>query len=198
MEQILVLILFVVGSIVSTIIQNKKKREEEARQHREQEAPVGPPPPLPKKPFQKWPESGAEWQDELRRLFDQEKPPPVIAPAPRPAPVVLVQRPAAPVPAELKLPPAGERPKVIVNLFKGSDDAFSRARGMHERVRAQMRSVDQAMHHKGGARPPRPTVPAVRIRRWTRDRRAVREAFIASLIFSPPVAFTPPDARPPV
>ena len=42
----------------------------------------------------------------------------------------------------------------------------------------------------------RRSVPAavapIRVARWTRNRRAVREAFVASLIFSPPAAFAPP------
>jgi hypothetical protein len=165
MEQIVILILFVVASIVSSIVQNRKKRQETDRQ--------GLPPSAPRRPFEQWPQTTADWQEELRRLLepDKQQPPPVIVTAPPP----IVPRPrqqAAPV----------ERSE--------GDEAIGATGKFRERVHEFMHTGHR---HAGGPAEKPPRAPVLRQTKvsprpfnWARNPQRVREAFVASLIFSPP------------
>lgn len=93
MEQIVILVVFVIASIVSSIVQNKKKREAEEAEAEGRTWTPGEAKRRP--PFESWPQSTGDWQEELRKLFEPETaPPPVIAP--RPAAPSLPSAPAAP------------------------------------------------------------------------------------------------------
>ena len=179
MEQVVILILFVVGSIVSSILQNKKKREAEAEARGEGDKlpPFG-------GPLEQWPDRPPVWMEELRRLFDPQKAPPVVPPAAKAPPVLIPPARVARKPAPIVEKSEGDQQ--YASPFKSSDAAMAHASGLHERVRARMRSIDDAMHGpKPAVVPARAAAP---ITRWNRHPNALREAFIASLIFSPPVS----------
>src|SRR5688500_8757118 len=117
MEQLVIFLLFVVGSIISAIIQNKKKKAEEQQQRELEEFTRRPrgqaqsaPPTIPSRqpsptsqaPQASWPRTAADWQEQLRRMLEGETAPPVIIKPvllpPQPAP----QKPPSVVPPQKK------------------------------------------------------------------------------------------------
>src|SRR6185503_1715115 len=81
MEQLLILLVIGLGSLVSTYIQNKKKREAEAR---ELEGRPTPPQPSSQPPILGWPKGTRDWQEELRRMLQGQTAPPKQLPQQRP------------------------------------------------------------------------------------------------------------------
>jgi hypothetical protein len=194
MEQLIIFLLFVVASIVSSIIQKKKKTEEEAATRRElpQRPGASPrpgPPAGPARPaVARWPRTALEWQEQLRKMVEENAPPmikPVIvaekrttAPPPmRPAPAPLVR------PVEI-----AEGDVVFKSPLHESTSAYTRAANLQAKVEERLRAVDQrtathrpAMPHRAAAHPASQV-----LRKLRRRPAALREAFIASLIFSTP------------
>lgn len=191
MEQVVVLILFVVASIVSSVLQNRKKRQEAeergglGKDHPEQQQP----------PLSQWPRTAKDWQDELRRLLDEhapEKPvPPIVVPQYRPKPSAPVVPAPAPIAAEPREISEGELE--LASRLKVSDQAYARASTLHERVQDRMRAIDRAtVTHKKQAGIKTQTVA----QRWAiqmRSPQGAREAFLASIVFAPPLSLQPPD-----
>ena len=150
MEQIGILIFFILASLVSSFLQNKKKREEELAGEPREPGPARPPLPGPLKNL---PRSPGEWQEQLRRLLEDQIPP-VLRPPPEPPPI-------------LAAPPV-VTPATLI-------EALPKKQSLRERARIR--------------------ASAVRVAPWTQNPKALRDAFVASLIFSPPVALAPPDER---
>lgn len=176
MEQLIIFIIVVLASIISSAVQNKKKREAERRE--------GEPPPSPG-PFERWPKTPSDWQEELRRLLeDKPAPPPIVRPVqPPPLPPVL-KRPEPPPVREM-----AEGDLEFVSPLRESSAAYTRGASLHERVSERMRTIDQQTDTHRSAPP---LGRHARLRHgWTRNPRRVREAFVASLIFAPPVALQP-------
>ncbi|HVK59104.1 MAG TPA: hypothetical protein VM735_10005 [Candidatus Kapabacteria bacterium] len=224
MEQLIIFLLFVVGSIISSIIQNKKKKAEE-QQQRELEELTGRPQTSgqttsPKAPSPAWPQTGGDWQEQLRRLLQGESlppqaPPPVFKPVllppektrtqqqpqrkqprydpkrqgkqqvqpPSPPPVTSRPRPA--------LQEASEGEARSKSPLPASTTRYETAAGLHESVEKRMRHVvEQTTTHKkirtSGRGPSRRSLQSDFVKRLRRNPRAVREAFVASVIFGPP------------
>ena len=108
MEQLVTILLLGVAAIISGIIQKKKKTDEDAAQ-RELEQSLGPRPaqtppsqPTAQPPLTRWPRSAQEWQEQLRKMVEENAPPvikPVTKPAAKPVvikPVVVSQQTPAP------------------------------------------------------------------------------------------------------
>jgi hypothetical protein len=208
MEQIVILALFVLASIVSSVIQNRKKRqeaEEMARQEPREQGPAQRREAAP--PFQEWPQTAGDWKRELRKLLEEPgaETPPVFAPPlvsrPAPPPVISQNKPAAPpvvvAAPRWKRPPApagaSEGELALESRLNISDAARSRASALHERVRERMaemaRSTGTHRHQTFEVAHPLSPLAAK-----FRHRQAARDAFIASLIFSAPVGLQSPDA----
>jgi hypothetical protein len=196
MEKLILLAIVLLGSAISSYFQNKKKREEEELERRE----PGPRTTSGEPPVPHWPKTGRDWQEELRRVLQgQPQPPPSTH---RQSVPPKVPPPARPPTA----PPAIVRTKVILRAssttaepsegavtfpspLKQSVTAYARASELAGRVESRLQAVDaQTQGHKSvvPARRERPSGARI-IRRWSRSRESLREAFIASLIFAPPV-----------
>jgi hypothetical protein len=195
MEQLIIFLLFVVGSIISSVIQHKKKKAEEQQQRELEEltrsthgarTQTAPPP----KPVERWPKSAADWQEQLRRMLEGEsQPPPVIKPilippeqrAPKPAPP-RVQPSRTPKQLELS-----EGDLVFKSPLKSSTENYQRAANLYSNVQDRMRAIDlQTSTAKSGAARRRPPAQSEFAQRLKRNPRAIREAFIASVIFAAP------------
>ena len=203
MEQLIIFLLFVVASIVSGIIQKKKKADEEAAQ-RELEQSVGPRPaqtpsqPTAQPPLTRWPRSAQEWQEQLRKMVGENAPPvikPVTKPATKPVvtkPVVVSQQRPAPQtrPIVAKILPPIEKSEGDLEFrspLRESASAYQRASSLQTKVEERLRAVDQQTSAHRPAPVTRSTRGTNQIIRKLRNRpSALREAFVASLIFSPP------------
>ena len=201
MEQLIIFLLFVVASIVSGIIQKKKKAQEEAAQ-RDLEQSLGPrptstPPAVPtpraqspaQPPVVRWPRSAHEWQDQLRKMLEENAPPvikTVIVPEKKPATPPPLKR---PIPVKI-LPPVekSEGDLEFKSPLHESTSAYERASALHTKVEDRLRAVDQqTTTHRPSAITRTPSRPTnLLIRRLRKNPSALREAFIASLIFSAP------------
>lgn len=206
MEQLVIFLLFVVASIVSGIIQKKKKADEE-RAQRELEQSVGPRPaqtqasqPATQPPLTRWPRSAQEWQEQLRKMVEENAPPvikPIIKPTAKPVvikPVIVSQqRPASKTPPIVAkvLPPIekSEGDLEFKSPLRESASAYERASSLQAKVEQRFRAVDQ----QTSTHRPTPVTRSTRqthqvIRNLRKRPSALREAFVASLIFSPPKA----------
>lgn len=198
MDQVVILILFVVASIVSSIIQNRNKRQAEAEEKARRAGGQQPRAEEPRPPFQQWPKSARDWQEELRRMLEDaagaERPvPPVVVPQhkPKPAAPPVIAAPKAP----RSEPEIAEGDMTLASRLKDSEAAYARASGLHDRVQDRLREVVQATE----AHLPRVQAERARWSPWAarfRDQRSVRDAFVASVILSPPLALqSPGDPR---
>lgn len=206
MEQLIIFLLFVVGSIISSIIQHKKKQAEE-QQQRELEQSTRREPgqqPRPVKPQAKWPQTAADWQEQLRRMLEgestQSPTPPVIKPVllppvagreqkPAPKPTQRGRQTQPPLKQEVILPrEKAEGDIEFASPLKTSSAHYERAARLHESVEQRLRAVaEQTSTHK----PATPMQSRYRphsqfVQRLRHNPRAIREAFIASIIFGPP------------
>jgi hypothetical protein len=190
MEQLVIFLLFVVGSIISTVIQSKKKKAEELQQRelealtqspRTQTAP-------PKRAYGSWPKTAVDWQEQLRRMLEGETaPPPVI----RPVLLPPQSRPPRP-PSLVRENPRPQRELsegdlVFQTPLRASGENYRRASNLHSAVQERMRAIDlQTSTAKASGVPPRAHVHSEFIGRLKRNPNAMREAFIANVIFAPP------------
>jgi hypothetical protein len=201
MEQLIIFLLFVVGSIISSYIQHKKKQEEE-RQQRELEDLTrreGSAPSVPRNA--PWPKTAADWQEELRRMLEGEtprQPPPVIKPVLLP-PVQQQQPPPAPVPQP---PPAlaeAARRAEHKALLQRTAGQYQRAENLHASVKERLRAVAEqtTTHRSAEPRHHRRAAQSDFVSRLRQHPGAMREAFIASIIFEAPKGLEekPVDAR---
>lgn len=196
MEQLIIFLLFVVGSIISSIIQHKKKQAEEQQQRELEEmtrrSGSGRPPVAQPRPS--LPTPGPDWQEQLRRILQGEtgpQPPPVIKPVLLPP----VQKQSTPpvqrtsrVPASVQTREPSEGDLVLQSPLRTSAVRYERASNLHAAVEERMRAVsDQTVTHKEAApQKARKRAHSEFVNRLRRDPRAIREGFIASLIFGPP------------
>ena len=196
MEQLVIFILFVVASIVSSIIQNKKKQAEERAERQER---LDLPPPQPHRtsepPVTTWPRSAGEWQEQLKKMLEGQLQPPIVRPPPRVEtrthpPVVSI--PTTLVPPEPREISEGELQ--LKSPFRQSSAAHERALALHSRVEERFRKLNSKT---SSHRPPAPQVPLAPITKLARQLRrnpmAAREAFIASLVFGPPKSLSHDD-----
>jgi len=198
MEQLIIFLLFVVGSIISSIIQNKKRKAEEQQQQeleeltRRSRGETS----TERKPIEAWPKSATDWQEQLRRMLEgATEGPPVIKP-------VIVPPPPRPQPAPVK-PPArqiSEIPEgdlVFKSPLKTSAENYQRAANLHSNVQERMRAIDLQTPAARTAAPVhrRGRVPSEFVQRLKRNPHAIREAFIASVIFAPPKGLETAEAE---
>lgn len=221
MEKLIVIAVIVVGSLIHNWIQRKQQEAEEAREAQRPRPPapplarrgggvpptvtqqVPPPPPLPRSTSSA-PETsagggGLDWEAELRRLLQGERPtpvPPVPAPPPVPsAPPPFLARSSIPVPdegmeMEVGLP---VRPADLGRVTAAHDRATAahdRAFGMQANVAQRMAdAATRVTSHSGPAGNALPAAPVPsRMARLLRDREAQRTAIVASVILGPPRA----------
>lgn len=179
MEQLIIFLLFVVGSIISSVIQHKKKQAEARRE-------AGEPPPV-RTSQAPWPKSAGDWQEQLRKMLEGESAPPVIKPVLPPATLPPQQRSqklpekmiaAAPREGEIRKP----LPTVAPQHYRSSN--------LHANVEKRMRAI--RLKTSTLAPTPfdraRPNTHSDVVQRLRRSRSAVRDAFIASVIFAAPKA----------
>jgi hypothetical protein len=198
MEQLIIFLLFVVGSIISSIIQHKKKQAEEQQQREleeltrrdrgEQAPPVKPQAPFPKSP--------ADWQEQLRRLLEGETEPQPNPPVIKPVLLPHVEKPQPPKPpAHVPAPP--RKPVIRTTEVSEGDLSFPPPirtfTSQHEPVPSAARERVREVARKDLLHPLKSTTQTRAqspefIRRLRRNPRAMREAFIASIIFGPPKA----------
>jgi len=198
MEQLIIFLLFIVASIVSSIIQKKKKAQEEeaARLDLERPLPTGPIGPAPStgttatRPGNRWPRTAQEWQEQLRKMVE-ENAPPVIKPVVI-KPVIVSQQPSASQkrPIVAKILPSLEKSEGDLEFkspLRESASAHQRASNLQSKVEERFRAVDQqtATHRPSSATRSAPQAHEL-VRRLRKRPTALREAFVASLIFSPP------------
>jgi hypothetical protein len=196
MEKLIVLAVVLLGSAISSYYQNKKKREEEElERHTPTPKPSGGEPPIPH-----WPKTGRDWQEELRRVLQgkleplptrQQTLPPKVTP-PRQPPTT-----APPIVRTKVILPTGRKSVSELsqgdvnfpNALKESSAAYNRGAQLAGRVETRLQAVDaQTQTHKPAASMRHSGASGATIAgRWTRSRESLREAFIASLIFAPPV-----------
>jgi hypothetical protein len=196
MEQLIIFLLFVIGSIISSVIQHKKKKAE-AQQQRELEELTRRPsgerraaPPAPQ-PQASWPRNAADWQEQLRRMLEGEAPPPPVI-----KPVLLPpERPSQKTPPPLP-PPSRKQPSrelsegdlVYKTPLTTSAANYERASNLHANVQERMRAIAQqtTTHKVANVIPARSRSHSTFVDRLKRNPAAMREAFIASIIFAPP------------
>ena len=217
MEQLIIFLLFVVGSLISAYVQKKKAQAEE-RQQRELEEMTSrgrgsqAPPPPPRKAQPEWPQSAGDWQEQLRRMLQGETAPPpppvIIKPVLLPPqkqtqqPTTSRKVPPARVPQSSR--PAHEKSEGDVEFqspFKVSNAKYERASNIQKTVQARLRAAsDQTTSHKPAVVIQRPRRGhADFLRRLRHNPFALREAFVTSLVFGPPksVEFeTPAELKP--
>ena len=187
MEKLIILLLIGLGTAISNYFQNKKKREEEELEKRS---------PSPKKPaggeplIPHFPKTSADWRKELRRVMEERmnQPtnarPPVIPPAARPPPPVRTIVKTQVIKTQV-LPPA----LPVEAVLRRSSTAHTQAAQLPGKVGGRMAEIEKQ------TRTARPTPisrrtgsPAANlVGRWAQSRQSLREAFVASLIFSSPV-----------
>ena len=179
MEQLIIFLLFVVGSIISSIIQHKKKQAEARRE-------AGEPPPV-RAPGDHWPKTAGDWQEQLRRMLEGESAPPVITPVLPPATFPPKQR--SPKAPEKVIEPARSEVEIRKPLPTVAPQHY-RSSLLHDRVEKRMRAIRQKTSNL--APTPfdrsRPSTQSEVVQRLRRSRSAVRDAFIASVIFAAPKA----------
>lgn len=201
MEQLIIFLLFVVGSIISSILQHKKKKAEEQQQRELEELtrrgrgePV--PPAEPQSPF---PKTAADWQEQLRRMLEGETTPPVPKP-PVIKPVLLppVQKQQPPRTSQPKPPPPQKQKTATRERSEGdleystplktSAAHYERAAKLHATITERMRGVSAktSAHKASPIKHKQPRRESEFVSRLRRNRGAIREAFIASIIFGPP------------
>ena len=194
MEQLIIFLLFVVGSIISSVIQHKKKKAEEQQQRELEEltrSGRGQPPP-PQKPHTSWPQTAGDWQEQLRRMLEGESAPPVIKPVllpPSQKPPQQQARSSKPTPPAPRTEISGGE-IALHSPLQESTDGYSRASNLHEAVKNRMRAIREKTSTpvETAFNRERPKLQSDVVRRLRRSRTSIREAFIASLIFSPPKA----------
>lgn len=195
MEQLIIFLLFVVGSIISSIIQHKKKKAEEQQQREMEElASSGRGRPVPpKQPQTSWPQTAGDWQEQLRRMLEGESAPPVIKPVllppqqkPQPQQQPRSSKPAPP----LAKTEVSEGDIALHSPLAQSTGGQSRASSLHDGVKKRMRAIRDktSAPAETAFNRQRPKRQHDFVRRLRRSRTSIREAFIASLIFSPPKA----------
>jgi hypothetical protein len=182
MEQLVIFLLFVVASIVSSIIQKKKKAEEEAA-HRNAPVPAGTKPPVTR-----WPRSAQEWQEQLRKMVEENAPPVIKKPATAPAQRGTVPPLTRPIAVKVLPPEKSEGDIELKSPLRDSVSAYKRAANLHDKVGERLRAVDQQTTTHRAAVPRRAGAShaAVFARSLRRRPAALRDAFISSVIFSPP------------
>lgn len=202
MEQLILFLLIGIGSLISGYLQNKKKREAEQREiemeaaapRRTAEATTMPPLVSKTAPETRGPQSAPDWREELRRLLQGQMPEAEVPPRRVPVPPVNVPPVVAPLKEiprriEKRVPErALVRPRSIVVR-----NTYERASRLREQVEQSFEGIDSGVKSHPLMRPPqtrRGTAASV-AKRWTRNRQSLREAFIASLIFAPPVGLRP-------
>jgi hypothetical protein len=195
MEKLIILLLVAIGSAISHYYQNKRKREEEEKLGGAPSPRRSHGPPL----VPGWPKTGKNWQEELRRVLGGEMVPPPVSPRP-PAPPFLtprtVTRTKVVLPkTEMKPRERSEGEVTFPSPLKQSATAYSRASALPEKIETRLQAIDaRTKAHRPSAIKGRSISPnAAALRRWTRDRNSLREAFLASLIFAPPVGLTGPS-----
>jgi hypothetical protein len=191
MEKLIILLLFGLGTAISSYLQNRKKREEEAR-----DAALGKPTPTARTgsgepPVPHWPKTSQDWQKELRRVLEErmnprsELPPPLPQTRNTPTAPPSPARPRTVIQTKV-LPPAGPAQTVL----QRSTTIHARAAQLPANVAERMTAIEQQTQHARPAPVParHTSSPAATVvARWTRHRPSLREAFVASLIFSPPI-----------
>jgi flagellum-specific peptidoglycan hydrolase FlgJ len=198
MEQLVIFLLLVIGSIISSIIQNKKKKAEEQQQRELEEltrrprgqAQSTPPRQAAQPPQASWPRTAADWQEQLRRMLEGETAPPVIIKPVLLPPQPTAQKPPIPVPPQKK-PVAREVSEgdlVFKSPLHTSAASHERAANLHAAVEDRMRAIGEqrVKHTPANADRSRPRPHSAFVQRLKRNPRAIREAFIASIIFAPP------------
>lgn len=199
MEQLIIFLLFVIGSIISSIIQHKKKKAEEqqqqeleemARQRGERVPPRAPP--QSARPKQ------VAWEEQLRKMLQGE-----TSPAPPPPPVIKPvlmppQQKSQPAPTPPSLPVTDfsaprqnlrERAEQYLKSLKDAGGQQERAANLHASVKKRVREIKQQTSTHSWAEPKRKRRGSAEsdfVRRLRRNPGAIREAFIASVIFGPP------------
>ncbi len=197
MEKLIILLLFAAGSAISTYFQNKRKREEEEELAQKPTRKAGGVPPVPH-----WPRTTRDWQEEVRRLLGGEmsplNPPPRAPASPPLSPTAPKKMPGPPgKPLKAAKSPAQSIAPAAPNPLKQSAAAYARAAALSSRVESRLEVVDALTRAHPASKPGRRSSSAASntVKRWTRDREALREAFIASLIFAPPAALRAPAER---
>jgi hypothetical protein len=209
MEQLVIFLLFVVGSIISAIIQNKKKKAEEQQQRELEEltqrprGQAGSMPPQTRTsqaPQAPWPRTAADWQEQLRRMLEGETAPPVIIKPVLLPPQSTSQKPpgVAPPPKKPVTREVSEGDLVFKSPLHTSAANYQRASNLQTTVEDRMRAVsEQRVKHTTHDGPrAHPRAHSAFVQRLKRNPRAIREAFIASIIFAPPQGLEQDATRP--
>ena len=197
MDQLILFVLVVIGSIISSIIQQRNKRKEE-----EQDSPGTGVPPVPS-----WPKGVQDWQEALKRMLEGEsqapgKPAPKAGPAPRQVPMPKSQQPPPPLIRPIIVPKllprtaaeTSEGDVAYASPLQQSAAGYKRAAELHEKVEERLRAVHQqtSAHHSAPAERPGRRAPS-RLLPNLRHPESLRQAFVASLIFGPPVGLSRPE-----
>lgn len=195
MEQLIIFLLFVIGSIISSIIQHKKKQAEEQQQRELEEAtrrPAGNVPLPPPRAETQWPpRTPADWHEQLRRMLQgetpEQQPPPVIKPVLLPPVQKQQPVPEKPEPEPRRTPPPISETGKFTRPLQTSAANYQRAANLHAAVEDRMRAVTQqtATHRRKAAARQRSRSHSDFVRTLRRNPSALREAFIATLIFGP-------------
>ncbi len=205
MEKLIILLLIGLGSAVSSYIQKKREREagnlENGLPPPRSTGPIGPPKsPGAPPPLAPWPVSPREWQEDLRRVLQgnpaqQSAAPPFVPPIAPNAAKKVTTRPTVITPQRARSNAAAlARSKHFSATLLQSMAGYTRASQLSARVGARLHAVDmQTEKHKPASSLQRGLSASEIAQRWTHDRQAVREAFIASLIFAPPVGLKTSD-----
>ena len=180
--------------MLSSYIQKKNKREAERRQGL-------PGAPIPRSgqatpPLTTWPKTAGDWHEHLRRILEgnvehslpapppiQKSPPPIVRPVPRVVKKTITKY----------APELSEGDAVFVSPLTQSGTTYDRASHLAERVSARMERIDQQTKtHKPRAEGRfQGRSGSANIIRLTQNRALLRDAFITSLIFSPPAGLRP-------
>jgi hypothetical protein len=213
MDNLLIALVFVVIAALSNWLQRRAQSQQQPPAKKPQpmprpsspmappaRAPAAPPPVNPRRsPLE------TALERELKRLLGEDLPaaPPPQRPVTRPAendePPVILHRPPhlprVPLPQVAAALPAPSLAPVAVPALAELSQAssrFSQAKNLHESVAERLRKVDELTNRHA----PQPVMiparlvpsPSYTILQAVRDPAAVRQAFVASLIFAPPKA----------
>ena len=185
---------FIVISVISNIAEKKKQREQE-EQARRTGQPSGAPPQAGPRP------SIQDWQEQLRRMLNQENgpqaPPVIHMPPPEPRP----QR-AQPPPVKRTHTPTP--PPIRTTSMAPSPSLYEKARELQKKVARRVEIIEQQkteivkevrsdIPSRPGPKVRRkaPAPKPVQVRRaieLVRNHATVRDAFVASIILGPPKA----------